>query len=68
MSRISNTWTMRQFRHDFEAVFWAATKGPQLITVRGVPGYVLVPETPAATRRAKVDRMVTLHKLKRGKW
>jgi prevent-host-death family protein len=65
MVELENTWTMQQFRDSFEKVVAAATKGPQLITSRGVPVYVVVPATKTATRKAKAEEMVVLHKLKR---
>jgi hypothetical protein len=58
---------MVEFRRRFEAVFWAATLGPQLITSRGAPAYAMVPETGKLAIRMKVDRVVTLHKLKPSK-
>ena len=67
MNRPANTWTMVEFRRQFETVFWAATQGPQLITSLGAPAYVLMPETESLTKRMKVDRVVTLHKLKPSK-
>jgi prevent-host-death family protein len=65
MLQLSNTWTMQQFRHSFEVVVAAASRAPQLITNRGMPAYVLVPETKAAARRPHGEQRVTLHKLQR---
>ncbi len=67
MSEIAHTWTMQQFRRDFEAVFWAAPKAPQMITVRGAPAYVLVLEPKTKAKKLKADIAVTLHKLQKAR-
>lgn len=64
MHRAENTRTMQEFRHSFEAVVAAASEAPQLITNRGAPAYVLVPETKASAR-ALDGQLVVLHKLQR---
>jgi hypothetical protein len=67
MSRVENSWTMEQFRENFEDAFWAATQAPQMVTVRGRPSYVLVPESAATAKALKATVAVTLHKLQNPK-
>ena len=63
MPKIGNSWTVQQFRHNFDTVFWAATKAPQMVTVRGRPTYVLIPGSKTEAKSLKADVTVTLHKL-----